>query len=100
VGRDGEAYINITSTSVRDHIQRHKPTPLPDGFSTSEAFLGPKAQIILVDVLYTIVVLCSDSNVIAGKQPVWPATCLAGLPRNHLLTTCYCNLGSLLATYF
>jgi hypothetical protein len=51
-----------TDISIRD--QRCKElTPLLDGFSTLEAFLGPKAQQILsVDVLSLI--LCKDRNLI------------------------------------
>ena len=50
-----------TGRSIRD--QRCKElTPLLDGFSTLEAFLGPKAQPSPVDVLSLI--LCSDRNLI------------------------------------
>ena len=50
-----------TGRSIRD--QRCKEhTPLLDDFSTLEAFLGPKAQPLSVDVLSLI--LCSDCNLI------------------------------------
>ena len=48
-----------TGRSIRD--QRCKElTPLLDGFSTLKAFLGPKAQLLSVDVLSLI--LCSDRS--------------------------------------
>jgi hypothetical protein len=50
-----------TGRSIRD--QRCKElTPLLDGFSTLEAFLGPKAPKLSVDVLSLI--LCKDRNLI------------------------------------
>jgi len=48
-----------TGRSIRDQRCK-KLTPLLDGFSTLEAFLGPKAQPLSVDVLSLI--LCSDRN--------------------------------------
>jgi hypothetical protein len=50
-----------TGRSIRD--QRCKElTPLLDGFSTLEAFIGAKAQPLSVDVLSLI--LCSDGDLI------------------------------------
>ena len=60
VCRERKGMSQRTGRSIRDQ-QCKELTPLLDGFSTLEAFLGPKVQ-PSVDVLSLI--LCSDRNLI------------------------------------